>query len=80
MRRVLLLPKYITTFENVIPNVLSRATNGEDYHLAIRLFKLIETRFGQRTIDHFALFQNCLCERFNLFYANVGSEEVDAFA
>lgn len=78
--RVLLLPEYIPTFENVIPDALSRATNEEDYHLATCLFQLIENRFGQRTVDRFASFQNRLCKRFNSFYADVGLEGVDAFA
>ena len=64
---MLLLPEYISTFENVIPDALSRATNDEDYRLATRLFQLVENRFGQRTVDRFASFQNRLCEQFNFF-------------
>ena len=79
-RRVMLLPEYIPTFENIVPDALSRAANEEDYRLAYRLFRLIELRFGKRTVDRFASFGNRLCERFNSFYCDVGTEGIDAFA
>ena len=77
---MLLLPEYIPTHENVVLDALSRMANDKDYRLATRLFALIERHFGARTVDCFASFQNHLCERFNSFHVDVGTEGVDAFA
>ena len=79
-RRMLLLLEYIPTHENVAPDALSRAANTEDYRLATRLFHWVESYFGVRMVNRFASFQSRLCERFNSFHMDVGTEGVDAFA
>ena len=79
-RRMLLLPEYIPTHENVVPDALSRVANEEDYRLATRLFTFVEQHFGVRMVDCFASIWNRLCERFNSFHVDIGMEGVDAFS
>jgi len=69
---------YIRSAANVWADNLSRITDNSDWQLAPRKFKYFDKRWGPRSIDRFASFNNKQVVRYNTKWRNGTTEAVDS--